>query len=232
MKLIIALLMLTHQAFAFEKVKTFAIDKGQDPYYQISSITIKEIAAADLDLKDAESFEKADLNQIIMFIDGIIAIGKKIWPIIEAGKPVVDVNMASGVSVIPFKKGDDYNSTIFQMEGWSMPAAKKYNITYKNGFGSNVISFDYTVSYQFGGSLDGKGKYLAGVNVTASNVSVAWGFNFQASSEVLQLSNHGTKENPVAGATFRVNYTAKTVIKQITSSDSFHITGSGLLSKF
>lgn len=239
--MLITTLLLNSSALALgnPKVINFSVDKATDPYYQVSQIVVKEITSIS-DLADpvdslgleASVLDKTDLSKIALVIDGLIAIGKKIWPIIEAGRPVVDVNMAKGVSVIPFKNGDNYDATFYEMENWSMPKIRKYNVTYKNGFGSKVVSFDYTVHYQHSGSFNGKGKYLAGINVVASNISVAWGFNFQASSELIQISNHGSKENQIAGGTFRVNYTAKTVVKTISSSDTFHVNGLGELTKF
>lgn len=238
MKLFLAAFILCSSVFAGGQIKktTFAINKASDPYFQVSEIVVRELDSKNslnaLSNDNLNIYEKIDLSQIAIVIDGLIAIGKKIWPIIEAGRPVLDVNMGKGISVIPFKKGDDYDATFYEMENWSMPRVKKYNVTYKNGFGSKVISFDYTVHYQYGGSLNGKGKYLAGINVTASNVTVAWGFTFKATSELVQISNHGSKENQVAGGTFRVLYTASTVVKTISSADTFHVSGNGEIQKF
>lgn len=233
-----AIFSLSTSVIASENIKktTFSINKGMDPYYQVSEIVVKEIIQKpDLGvtpLSNLDVSNKIDLSQVAIVIDGLIAIGKKIWPIIEAGRPVVDINMGKGVSIIPYKNGDNYDATFYEMENWSMPKFKKYNVTYKNGFGSKVISFDYTVHYQYGGALNGKGKYLAGVNISASNVTVAWGFNFQATSQLVQISNHGARDNQIAGGTFAINYTAKTVVKTISSSDTFHVTGTGEITKF
>lgn len=238
MKLFFAILVLCSSVLASENIKktTFSINKAMNPYYQVSEIVVEEvIQKPDLNLPPLTQLDimnKTDLGQVAIVIDGLIAIGKKIWPIIEAGRPVVDVNMAKGISIIPYKKGDNFDATFYEMENWSMPKFKKYNVTYKNGFGSKVISFDYTVHYQYGGSLNGKGKYLAGVNISASNVSVAWGFSFQAASELVQISNHGANDDQIAGGTFSINYTAKTVVKTISSSDTFHVTGNGDITKF
>ena len=230
MKVLFSVFMLAQLTFANVSIQKLTVNENNDPYFEISEIQVKELPV--LKGTHEATYEKMDLKQIALIIDGIIAIGKKIWPIIEAGKPVVDVNMANGISVIPFKKGDDLDATFFDMENWSAPLAKRYNVTYKNGFGSKVISFDYTVMYQHSGSFEGAGKFLTGVNVVASNISVAWGFDFKASSELVQISNHGSKEDKVAGATFRVNYTAETVFKTIQSSDTFHVMGDGQLTKY
>ncbi|EQC44207.1 hypothetical protein [Bacteriovorax sp. Seq25_V] len=231
MKYLLSVFMLAQLTFANVSVTKIAVNENNDPYFEISEIQVKELPPLKAN-HEALDEQKVDLKQIAMVIDGIIAIGKKIWPIIEAGKPVVDVNMGQGVSVIPFKKGDDLNATFMDMENWSAPVAKRYNVTYKNGFGAKVISFDYTVMFQHSGSFEEKGKYLTGVNVVASNISVAWGFDFKASTELVQISNHGSKDDRVAGATFKVNYTAETVFKTIQSADTFHVMGNGQLTKY
>jgi hypothetical protein len=41
------------------------------------------------------------------------------------------------------------------------------------------------------------------------------------------IQNHGTKENPVAGAILAMEHTVETVIKASLETSSFHITGRG-----
>lgn len=206
----------------------FDYDQEADPYFEITKVVVEELPY----ITNSKSIEKSNIKSIIAVVDGVIAIGTKVWKIIDAGKPVSNINMANGVSVIPFKGNDMIDATFYEMENWSIPEAQSYRVKYKNGFGSSVISFTYTVIYQHSGQLDGKGAYLAGVNVIADDVEVSWGFDFSATSQFVQISNHGTKDNKIAGATFKVSYVAKSVLKEIKSSDTFHVMGNGKLIKY
>ncbi|ATH07855.1 hypothetical protein BIY24_07795 [Halobacteriovorax marinus] len=209
-----------------DESKTYDVD-----YHTISEITVEEVEIGD-ELVWAPQYKGFDKNlgEIIMVVDKLIALGKKIWTIVEAGKPVVTVDMGKPISVLP-KTDSGQLAAFYDMDSWSMPMARTYKVSFKNGFGSSVIGFDYTVNFQWGGRYEYKGAYLTGLNVQASNVSVSWGFNFDASSELVSIVNHGSRDNPVAGAAVRVKYTAKSVLREIKTSESFHVTGNGQIQK-
>lgn len=166
---------------------------------------------------------------IIMILDKLIAIGQKIIPTIKDGKSVITNNPMASVSVLP--RSDARDPVVHDMGGWSIPVSKHYKISYKNGYGSEVVSFVYSISYQYNGSVDGKGKYLAGIRASARNINIAWGFDLDASSQLLQISNVGTQQNVIAGATLEMTYTVKNWTRNITTSTAFHVTGNGKLYK-
>lgn len=198
-----------------------------EDYFSISEITVTEVEIGDelVWASQYKGFEK-NLGEIIMAVDKLIALGKKIWAIVEAGKPVVNVNMGTPISVLPKD-----SSAFYDMDSWSTPMVRTYRVEYKNGFGSSVISFDYTVNFQHSGKYQGKGSYITGLNVQASNTSVSWGFNFDASSQLISIANMGSSDEPVAGATIRINYAAKSVLRSISTSESFHVDGNGKLTE-
>ena len=169
------------------------------------------------------------LDSIIMVIDKLIAIGQKIIPTIKEGKSVVTNNPMASVSVLPRSEAKD--PVVHDMGGWSIPVSKHYKISYTNGLGMEVVSFVYSISYQYNGSADGKGKYLAGIRASARNITISWGFDLDASSQLLQISNAGTQQNVVAAATIEMTYTVKNWTKNITTSESFFVTGEGKLYK-
>jgi hypothetical protein len=169
------------------------------------------------------------IDNVIMVVDKLIAIGQKIIPTIEKGKAVVTNNSMAAISVLPSL--DSKDPVVHDMGGWSLPVTKHYKISYKNGFNSEVVSFIYSVSYQYGGSHDGKGKYLAGIRASARNITVNWGFDVDASSQLIQISNVGTSNNVVAGATIEMSYTVKNWTRQITSNVSFFVAADGRLLK-
>lgn len=169
------------------------------------------------------------LDGIIMVAEKIVAIGDKIMPTIEKGRPAVTNKPMQAISVLP--RIDAKDPVVHEMGNWSIPVTKHYKITYSNGMGSNVVSFVYSVTFQHSGSYGGKGKYLAGVRVSARDIRVDWGFDLDASSELIQISNVGTSENVVAGATIEITYTVKNVLRQLTTTVGFHVTGDGRIYK-
>jgi hypothetical protein len=206
----------------------------KEDYYIVSEVTVEEIATDPKIFKEMKeellNRDEKGLGEIIMSIDKLLALGKKIWAIIEAGRPVYTNNYMNAISVLP--KTDDPDFTFSQMENWKAPKAKTYRVTYKNGFGMSVIKFDYTTMFQYAGTFEGKGAYLTGVTVKASNVSVSWGFKFDAKSKLVTIANRGSTTSPLAGATLQIDYTASSVMRTISTSEAFHVTGTGKVNKF
>lgn len=198
---------------------------AEDPMFKISSITVEEVETPYVyqALED-----KGTLSDVAMTLDKLIAIGKKIWKIIEDNKPVVNTDFAAAISVIPQIQGEtDPVATFSMMSSWSIPKAKSFRVIYKNGFGMEVIKFDYTVMFQYNGKYEGKGNYLTGVTVFANNIEVSWGFHFDAKSSLVTVSNMGSKVDPVAAATIQIDYKSETVVRNVSSTQMFYVTGKG-----
>jgi hypothetical protein len=200
-----------------------------DPYFQVKEHSIVEVQTpVDIEYQ-LDSLEGGGLGPVIEIIDQLIALGKKLWPIIKAGKPVIKTDMSQNFSVLPYAKDEDIDFT--QMEYWSIPKTQSYRVVYKNGYGMEVVAFTYTVQFQYGGQYNGIGHYLMGSRVIASNVKVAWGYEFNAKSEMANFSNIGSKKDPVAGATVDIGYSVKNIINEINEKKSFFITGEGQISQ-
>lgn len=207
----------------------FIYNEESSKYFEISSISVEEIENLDLQDKDIAG----DIGSVITIVDKLIALGQKVWPIIKAGKPVInsDLHKIHPIYVLPEVAAQAPEFTFNSMSGWDMPIAKSYRVSYKNGFGAEVIGFNYTVFFQGGGQFEGVGSYLGGVQVVASNISVSWGYEFNATSTFMGAMNMGTMESPIAGATIRIDYKAKTIIKEIQSSEIFTVNGLGAIQK-
>ena len=168
------------------------------------------------------------IGEITMILDGLIAIGTKLWPIIEAGKPVINTSgMASSISVLPEFKNADPKREFYEMANWSMPRAQSFRVSYKNRVNSELVGFTYTVYFQFNGNYNGKGKYITNLKIQATNASALWGFKLNASSKLIGISNVGTIQNPIASAIIQITYSAKNVINEYRSSQSFYVDGLG-----
>lgn len=165
------------------------------------------------------------LDGVIMVVDKLIAIGQKIIPTIEKGKAVVTNNPMSAVSVLPRVEGQD--GVVHEMGSWSVPKTQHFKLVYENGLGIDVVSFVYSVSFQHSGKYKGKGDYLTGIRASARSINIMWGFDIDASSQLVQISNIGTEENVVAAATIEMAYTVKNWTRNITNYKSYFVTGKG-----
>jgi len=152
----------------------------------------------------------------------VIALGEKIWAIIEKNKPVVTQNY-SAVSAVPAGI-----KTWEELTGWSEPVIRVYKLSYVNKFKQHVVDFDFRVAYTYNGGYEGKGKYLSRVEIDPSILNVMWGYKFNASGEALNIVNVGTKEAPIAAMEIRLNWSVDTVIKHMQQSVRFYIRGDGL----
>jgi hypothetical protein len=193
-------------------------------YHTIESIEIIEEEKSFTPLMDSKLV--GDLGAIVMAVDKLIAVGKKIWQIVEAGRPVLQTDFVS-IHVLP--KGEGPDDTFYRMENWQAPRVKSYTIKAKNKFKNDVVVLKFNFLYQHGGQLEGKGRYLTGVNILPHDVEVAWGYSLNSNSSLLSISNRGTAVDPIAGATLTMTYKIKTMLKETVSSVTFHVTGDGEL---
>ena len=154
--------------------------------------------------------------------DEIFTIGEKIWKIIDANKPVVNVT-TQVVHALPrgLKCWAD-------LEHWRAPVVKSYEVKYKNGFGMEVVKFRFRLQYNYGGGLGDLGQYIANATVIPAELNVMWGYTFNADMGVDQAVNLGTLGNPLAGLGMNLNWSVKTVFKESRNSFGFFLQGDGV----
>jgi hypothetical protein len=193
----------------------------------IKSVSVEEVSTPSTVIMDeVSSFDPVgSLNEISLILDGLLGIGKKIWPIIEGGKPVVTTNLAPAVSIIP--NIDGKNVVLNDMANWSIPKVKSYRVAFQNYWGNDVVAFTYTVIFQHGGSYNSVGKYVTTLKVIPSDIYTSWGFNFNATSELVGISNVGSKTSPVASGVVQVSYKVTSVLNEVSRAQSFYIDGNG-----
>jgi hypothetical protein len=214
-------------------VNTTAFSQESDPAFTIKNIEVFQVENADkatVELPILPTLPTLPINpidEVAMYVDGIIALGKKIWPIIEAGKPVINTDgMQPSLSILPRFPSTATYAELYDMADWSQPKAVSYRVSFKNGFNIEVIGFTYTVYFQYNGSYQGSGKYLTSLIVQPSEVYAAWGFKFDATSELVNVANVGSAENPVASAILKISYKGRGINEQ-RNSRSFYVDGNG-----
>lgn len=168
------------------------------------------------------------VDEVAMYVDGLIAIGKKIWTIIDAGRPVINTaGIVPSLSVLPRIEGAEPQAAFYEMANWSAPKAASYRVSYKNYFGKEVVGFNFTVYFQYAGDYNGSGKYITNLKVQASDVYAAWGFDFTATSELTGVANVGSKENPIASAIIEISYKVRGKINGLENGLVLYVDGNG-----
>ncbi len=224
MKLFLTLLLITNWAFSRNLEIQGDVDK-EDPY-RIVSVEVHQLTPFEYGLEEdfpapVVTYPSVGGSQIIT---QIITVGQRIWDLVKQGTPVVR-SSDEAVNVLPVVNGTTL--TAFDLENWSLPVMHQYKFVAKNALGFEAVNMTYGVTYSHGGQFEGKGKYLSGVNVYPMNVTVGWGYEFDASSQVLGVTNLKTKEDPLAAITLKLQYTAKSLGRAILSNESYHIIGDG-----
>lgn len=154
-------------------------------------------------------------------LEKIISIGEKIWKIVEANKPVVNVK-TNTVSALP--RGIVCWS---DLDGWKAPKTRSFEVKYKNYFDMEVVKFRFRLQFTHGGGYDGLGKYLANVTVLPAELNVIWGYKFNADVEILPAVNIGSSKNPVAGLELNLKWTIATPMKETQNSFHMFVQGDG-----
>jgi hypothetical protein len=212
--------------FTKSEIKAFtkAYQKDPDKYtLDDSSIVVEPVGPvatpSDVPTEGGEGGEDP-----VVVIDKIINLGKKIWAIVEANKPVVDVKTGYATGL---PQGITSPS---QLAGWKPPKGTIYSLTAKNKYGSKVIDIQYQVLRTYGGQYKGKGRYLSTVAIQPLKVEVLWGYklNLDATVGDSSVTNAGTDEEPIAAMQPVVQWRISTVVKDSTGRAGYYLQGDGL----
>jgi hypothetical protein len=213
----------TESAYASNSSRPAAITA--DPaYLTIGSVELQEVDIATLSpiaLESGDGSIGQDLDETQVVLDQFINMGKKIWSIIEANRPVVnvktDIAHALPLGVQSWQ----------QLATWQTPQAKAFRVVYKNLYGASVVDFTFRLHFTHGGSVNGKGAYLTHITVVPANLSVVWGYTFNAQTEIPSITNAGTHEAPVAGALIEIKWSVDTALKHQQNTASYYVRGDG-----
>ena len=105
-----------------------------------------------------------------MMTKELIALGKEIYAIVEAGKPVVKLE-SNPVHVLPRTSAGSTIEAI-DLQGWSMPKVKRFRYEAKNYLNIKPVVIEFMLIFSYGGNHDGVGKYISGAQIKPTFVDV------------------------------------------------------------
>lgn len=172
-------------------------------------------------------------GSVIGVAKDVVALGEAIYALVEKGRPKVTTEYAP-ISILPRDASNPATDPAvrnavdpFDMEGFSFPIEKMITAKVKSPTGKESVVFQYKVIYSYGGSYNGAGKYLTGINIIPASIKVAHGWNFNSSMKLTGMMNHGTRANPIVGAMITIKYSMSSTTQAFERNDTIYISGDG-----
>lgn len=153
----------------------------------------------------------------------VINTALKVWEIVKENKPVVDVDSKNFFYALPLAIENGFEETA----GWQPERNVKIEVAYKNFYGFNVVKFVYQIKLIYGGTVDGKGLYIAAARITPLTTSIGWGYTFSVQVSNPITMNIRSRENPLAAIQIDVRYQTSTILKDETIVDTYQVSGDG-----
>ena len=161
------------------------------------------------------------LDQVEMIVDQVINIGKKIFSIVQAGKPVINVQ-TDVATALPMGA-----RCWTDLQQWQMPQSELYKMAFINGWGSEVVTMSYRVLWLPGGTVDGVGQYIGYATMTPETIQVSWGFGLHANVSIPTVFNMGTRAAPLAGMQMTMGYRIESPLTVVDQAQAFFVNGKG-----
>jgi hypothetical protein len=191
-------------------------------YFTLKSGAIEEITESAPALgQSVSSLDLGEVKEGLVILDQIVNLGKKVWDLVAANQPVVNVDAKSANALPQGVTGWD------QLERWSTPVTKLYRLHYENAYGITVVDFTYRVVYTPGGQVGGRGRYLAGVTAMPASLRVLWGYKFDMQAAIPQVLNVNTKADPIAAAQLQLNWKVHNILMHDEGSTYYVVRGDG-----
>lgn len=173
------------------------------------------------------------VGSVISVAKDVVALGEAIYALVEKGRPKVTTEYAP-ISILPRDPSNTaadpaqrYAVDPFDMEGFSFPVEKMITAKVKTPTGGEAVVFQYKVVYSYGGSYNGTGKYLTGINIIPASVKVSHGWQLNSSMKLTGMMNHGTRANPIVGAMITIKYSINSSTQAFERNDTIYISGDG-----
>ncbi|NDG85488.1 MAG: hypothetical protein EBX52_10710 [Proteobacteria bacterium] len=151
----------------------------------------------------------------------LVTLGTKIWDFVVNNKP--NATYANyKASVVP-----SGIQSWTQLQGWSKPVSKVYRVEFTNMMGGVGGSFDYRITFIYGGSYKGKGKYIGQISFVPAKIQLGTDRSLNVKAELLDPLNFGTEDNPVAGAELEISWSSPTTPRYTMGSVDLFLYGTG-----
>ncbi|MDP2865333.1 MAG: hypothetical protein Q8O90_03730 [Elusimicrobiota bacterium] len=188
---------------------------------KIKRVEVKE--EPDMSYVKLQEQPPKDLAGIVVTIDNIVNIASKVWQIIQANAPVVNIETKYATA---YPQGITSASQLAQ---WSRPKSYVYGFYAENLYGSVMVDCKYKATYTYNGSYKGKGKYLTAVTVIPTTISVGWGYRFYMAASVPDstIANVGTDKDPIAAMQLKLSWKMATVLKEVDGTSVYYVQGDG-----
>jgi hypothetical protein len=152
-------------------------------------------------------------------LDTIVNLGETVWTIIQDNRPVVDASYEFA-NALPSGVAD-----AGELEGFSDLQMTSYRVWGENVFGMQLYSVTYTLVHQYGGSYDGRGRYLATVAVVPSQIEAAWSFNVNMSVSKVSATNVGSRTAPVGSVVMDLTLKISSLLSSYQETTLFQFRG-------
>lgn len=219
-----------------------SVSAAERDFYTIGSVEVKEITK-DLFNQEVSKTLSVDnyynefnnpidpidrAGKVIGVARDLVALGEDIYKLIDKGRPHITTKYAP-ISVVP--KVDGQAVDPMDTEGWAKyPRVQGYEIIYRNLYNIAVVTFRFKVMWAYGGSYNGKGKYISGAQIVPE-ADVLWGFDFSATMKLGGVHNTGTRANPIANATLLIEHNVSNILRSTTRVSTIVIDGKGKMEK-
>ncbi len=160
-----------------------------------------------------------DVKDLTVLFDQIVNLGKKVWALVESNKPVVNVSYLYANALPQGVRSSE------DLDSFSPLQATTYRLRGENLYGMTVYDLTYSLVHRYGGSYQGRGKYLENVAVVPTALDVLWGYTVDYKVEKVSTVNTGTRENPVGSILLETNFKVSTVIKSSESHSVYDFRG-------
>jgi len=163
-------------------------------------------------------------NNKSVAINQIVNIGRKMWNMVAKNEAILELKTKYAVA-LPMGVENPR-----ELSGWLRPKSHVISFYIENIFGIDVIKVSYRVTYLYGGSYQGRGKYLTAVSAIPKGVDVLFPgvhFNMEAQVPDSTVVNVGTSDNPIAALQLNVRWSASTYFQKLCGTDVYYIQGDG-----
>ncbi len=209
---------------AFVSSQSYATQHSEE-YFKVKNVVVQEVTEV---IPESELQVQPDCSSVsdatavdMQSLGDIVNIGKIVWEIIQAGKPVTNSRFDTANALPSGVK------CWTELQGWSVPQYKTYNVQYKNGFDMTVVDFTYRVMYTTNGNVNGIGQYITNATVIPASLNVAWGFQFNVQANVPAVTNIGTTQSPLAAMQINLHWSVDSTITHDEKTQSYFVTGDG-----